>query len=320
MAEVVGINDEDVESDDPSEDPGAGDGDQEGPEGDDDATEPDVDGESGPSPEGELDGETDDDPGPDADPVAGEKPPEEPKAEELPEGFASKDELIAAAKASRQTQAELAALRAVFYGQQRPQPVPEKPKPWIPGADDPEVVRVWEAVRDAPDALKALPPHVQQKVTDFDRSINARWSTYQRDPAALVRDHVIPMLEGSRLVQEVRALRDQIDTIKGREILQQHATVVATPEDRRALEQLLRQNVPSNLALQFLAQQKELAALKAKPAAKPGSQAQRDKDRASQANKRAGQRPGRPGQAPKTMNVQELADWAKKVHGTNGIT
>jgi hypothetical protein len=314
VGKLEGISPGDVESDDAPEDPIAGDGDNEGPETETDTAESDDDGESGPSSEGELDGETDDDPDPDAEPDAEKAEPAAP--EELPEGFKTREELIAAAKASRQHEAELARYRAAFLAQQRQQQTPpEKPKPWVPGADDPEVVRAWELVSEDPDAAKRLAaadPALAGKVQSLDRQIAGRWRTYQRDPDSFVRDHVIPRLEGSVLVQKVRELESVLKTIQGRELLQQHK--VTAKEDRQALYELLNQGMNTDTALRHLAMQRELAALKKGQGKNPGAQAQRDKDRANQAAKKGGQRPGRPGQAPKTTNAIELAEWARRVH------
>jgi hypothetical protein len=309
VSKIEGITPGDVEPSEAPEDPIAGDGDNEGPGHDDDTTESDDDGESGPSSEGELDGETDDDPDPDAEPAAEKAEPA--AAEDLPEGFTSREEVIEAAKASRQVQAELSRLRALVIQGNRPHQPPEKPKPWVSGADDPEVARAWELLAENPKAMEGAPPDLVAKVNGLDRAIRSKWATYQRDPAALVRDHVIPMLEGSRLVQEVKSLRNELATIKGREILQQHKVV--EEGDRKALHALLEDGMAPDLALRHLAMQRELAALK-KPAKNAGAQAQRDKDRANQAAKKGGQRPGRPGTAPKTTNAIELAEWARRVH------
>ena len=265
---------------------------------------PDDDGEPGPSEEGEPSDQTD---------AAGDSDPEAETPPEADAGETPDQALVAAREESRQLRAEVAQLRAHVLAPK--QVVPEKPKPWAPGSDDPEVVRAWEAVSENPEAAKSLPPDLAARVSGMDRAIRSKWTTYQRDPAALVRDHVIPMLQDSKLVRVVQELQSEIATIKGREILAKHAGAISTPQDRTELARLLDLGLPSAEAIRVMSERKELAALRAGKGKPAGNKdAERAKARAAQANKKEGQRPGRPGTAPKTTNVRELLEHFSRVH------
>jgi len=318
VGKIEGISPSDVEPDEPDDDAIPGDEDAAPPDDDGD-TELDDDGEPGPSSEGEPSDQTDES-SPDATSDEGEKSPGEPK-DDLPEGFASRDELVAAAKASRQYQQEAERTRDLLLEQLRQrQAPPEPPRPkaaWIAGADDPEVVRAWRQTGGNAEAIKSLPADLASRVSSFDRALSDRWGTYQADPSALVRDHVIPMLEGSRLVQEVLAMKNELAVLKGREFLGKHASVIQTTADREALANLLDRGVDRETAIRVVAAEKKAAAMEAaakKNGKSAAAEAEKAKARASQANKRGGQRPGRPGQAPRTTNVKDLFERALKVH------
>lgn len=227
----------------------------------------------------------------------GEGQPATPTATQpqIPPGFNSLDEVVAAAQRAR-------AYEQTLLSQQAAQaPAQKGPPPlWsVPHGDNPAVTEAVGLLRraqggdaSAVEAFKSLPQDTQARAGEQAHFLQRKWAAYTADPTKLLDEVLLPAMEQTPFASKLRKLETELAQLRGERFLQKHAAVISTPADQKRLAELAAV-MPEHEAVRVLGMEKKLKSLDA--TSSQVSQQQRQIEASKAASRAAQSNKGRGG-------------------------